>query len=306
MKKLFLSLVATTLCAMGMFAQSSLVATLQHGSNIQAFYGDEALSAAHEAAVDGDIITLSSGNFKGCDISKAITLRGEGMSKTCITSYIKFTIPNGSAHTLFLEGIRFYSYTFYGTDGTEKVVVSKCFYEQNSVEIHLCNATIIQSIFSGIKSYSSNVTCTNSVIAWLENDETGRFDIQNCWFTWWTTNSSSFHHSTIKNSIIYPGWIGSTIPLHETNISSHCLVNKNINSGFADSWYVESWDGLFLDNYHLTEEAAATYLGTDGTQVGIYGGMYPYDETPDYPLVKTFDVIGSHKNGKLNVKINVK
>ena len=76
-------------------------------------------------------------------------------------------------------------------------------------------------------------------------------------------------------------------------------------SGFSDSWSVNSMDGVFADDYHLTESAAATYIGTDGTEVGIYGGMYPYDTTPDYPLVKKLDVVGSHKDGKLNIKINV-
>ena len=39
--------------------------------------------------------------------------------------------------------------------------------------------------------------------------------------------------------------------------------------------------------------------------MGIYGGAYPYDITPDYPLVKNIEVKGIHENGKLNVKINV-
>jgi hypothetical protein len=54
------------------------VAILQHNDTLSAFYGPEALSAAHTAASDGDIITLSSGNFNGCTLSKAVTIHGAG------------------------------------------------------------------------------------------------------------------------------------------------------------------------------------------------------------------------------------
>ena len=59
------------------FAQNQ-VAILQHNDTLSAFYGPEALSAAHEASSDGDIITLSSGNFNGCTLSKAVTIHGAG------------------------------------------------------------------------------------------------------------------------------------------------------------------------------------------------------------------------------------
>ena len=138
--------------------------------------------------------------------------------------------------------------------------------------------------------------------------DSGKFDVQNCVIV----QSPNVKYSSIKNSIIY-----TVTALDGTNVTSNCLVKEG-SSGFADSWYIRTeaepdpwnenpivWENLFTSTYQLTEDAAATYLGTDGTQVGIYGGTYPYETTPDYPLVKRLDVIGSHKDGKLNVKINV-
>lgn len=299
-------LVTAIAFGVGAIAQESRVATLQHGSGIQAFYGENALSEAHEAAVDGDVITLSSGNFKGCDINKAITIRGEGMDKTYITGST-FNIPNGSVYTLLLEGLRYTgNLTFRGTDGTEKVIVSKCFLNSINVYFNRCNATVVQSkilptafaaTFGTYAQNASNVTCVNSILYHLLC-QTGRFDVQNCVLTS-IDYAHNFNQSSIKNSIIC-----CSQSLDGTNTSSHCLVKEG-SSGFADSWFVNSMDDIFTDNYHLTESAAATYIGTDGTEIGIYGGMYPYDVTPDYPLVKRLDVIGSHKDGKLNVKINV-
>lgn len=315
MKKMILSMAIVLGCSMGTFAQSSLVATLQHGSNIQAFYGIDALSSAHTAAVDGDIITLSTGEFNSCDITKAISLRGEGIGKTILKSGLTFTIPHGSAYTLNLEGLQFgdYSVIINGTDGTEKVVISKCRfnYGEYSCYITSCNATIVQCNVSGdVRAYgNSNITCLNSKLGRVLRFENCRFDIQNCVLT----GGYDMKYSSIKNSII--DWGSAPWSLDTSSTSSHCLVLNNA-SGFANSYYVDSWEGIIVDNprytseqaaslYQLTESAASTYLGTDGTKVGIYGGMYPYDETPSYPLVKTLDVIGTHSNGKLNVKINV-
>ena len=79
MKKILLSFVAfvfATVC----LAQGSLLATLSHEGEISAYYGASALKAALTAAADGDVITLSSGQFTAVNITKAITLRGAGMS----------------------------------------------------------------------------------------------------------------------------------------------------------------------------------------------------------------------------------
>lgn len=319
MKKLFLLLTAAIACSLGIMAQESRVATLQHGTNITAYYGADALGAAHYNAVDGDVITLSAGEFKGLTFNKALTIRGEGWEKTIISSGCTFNIPNGSAYTLYLEGLRMNGDNYFnGTDDTEKVVISKCLHidlnNGRDISFNKCNATIVQSniqINRIIANNASNVTCVNSILYRLYGQSQGRFDVQNCILT--NTNNSWPHEinlSSIKNSIIC-----CVQSLNETNTSSHCLVKEG-SSGFANSWYIQinpdqfdteaiSWTDLFSNEYQLTEDAAATYLGTDGTQVGIYGGMYPYETTPDYPLVKRLDVIGSHKDGKLNIKINV-
>ena len=81
MKKL-LSFFLVLVCAVSSFAQTSLMATLNHEGTISTFYGTVALRQAHAAAVSGDVITLSSGTFLSTDISKAVTIRGAGMDVT--------------------------------------------------------------------------------------------------------------------------------------------------------------------------------------------------------------------------------
>lgn len=325
MKRIFLSLIAAIACGVGVMAQDGRVATLQHGSNIRAYYGPDALAQAHDGAVDGDIITLSADEFNKCNITKAITIRGAGMDKTVITgSGVTFTIPHESAYSLKLEGLSLNmtggsSISFNGTDGTEMVVISKCYLGAGwGTSFTKCNAVVVQSFLNAWNSgdygvtakANANVTCINSKLRDMDYSDSGKFDVQNCVIV----QSPNVKYSSIKNSIIH-----TVTTLNETNVTSNCLVKEG-SSGFANSWYVKTeaepdpwnedpdpvlWEKLFTGTYQLTEEAAATYLGTDGTQVGIYGGTYPYETTPDYPLVKRLDVIGSHKDGKLNVKINV-
>lgn len=323
MKRLFILLATAIACGAGVMAQENWIATLQHGSDIQAFYGENALSAAHEAAVDGDIITLSAGEFYGLNVTKAITLRGESMERTLIKSRITFTIPEKSTHTLVLEGLKmsfgpdWYGdcVNIYGSDGTEKVIVSKCYIHVNSRDRPLsfenCKGTVIQSHIDGsIGAYTgSHVTCLNSILSYLFSEGSGTFDVENCFLS--NELCEQVHYSTIKNSIFQNNYGFYEFRTDNTNTFSHCLVAGTIPMPVSDfGWTLTDvwnpWDGIVGENYHLTEEAAATYIGTDGTEIGIYGGMYPYDLTPSYPLVKTLDVIGSHKNGKLNVKINVK
>ena len=329
MKRIFISLLTVIACSMAAMAQDSRVATLQHGTNIKAYYGPDALVEAHKGAVDGDIITLSAGEFNAGEISKAITIRGEGMDKTAIVHNrdMTFKNPGGSSYPLSLEGLTVrptspnINQYIVGTTGSETVLISKCRFDSRTIwNISQCDVVIIQSVinkgnnvyYAISASKNANVTCINSILAaGVSYNTTGKYDLQNCFIE----GKLDVAYSSIKNCII-----SEVCTVDETNTTSHCLVKEGCE-GFADSWYIKSvapdpgpwdepdavvvWDNLFTGNYHLTDEASQTYIGTNGTEVGVYGGTYPYEKTPDYPVVKSLDVIGSHKDGKLNVQINV-
>ena len=58
--------------------------------------------------------------------------------------------------------------------------------------------------------------------------------------------------------------------------------------------------------HELTPEAQETYLGTDGTQVGQYGGNYPYNTKVQYPIVTNFSSdVQTSKEGILNINVEV-
>lgn len=134
MKKLFLTLV---LAVMGFTAAmaddaTTLVATLNHGGALTAYYGKGALVDAYKAASNGDVITLSAGTFTATNIVKEVTVRGAGMlpeantnnGMTVIDGDFKITLPVGTSQTKF-EGLKLPSnitLSSNGGDGTKSQI----------------------------------------------------------------------------------------------------------------------------------------------------------------------------------------
>jgi len=84
-------------------------------------------------------------------------------------------------------------------------------------------------------------------------------------------------------------------------VSTISSVFKTYNVTGYNTYINDSW------SFELTETAAQTYLGTDGTQVGIYGGNLPYSEDPTIPKITKCNVASkSTADGKLSVDIEVK
>ena len=71
---------------------------------------------------------------------------------------------------------------------------------------------------------------------------------------------------------------------------------------------VSTTEELFKNTvtYDLNDEAKAKFLGTDGTEIGLYGGKYPYNSTPAYPRITKLNVAKqSTADDKLSVDIEV-
>ena len=59
-------------------------------------------------------------------------------------------------------------------------------------------------------------------------------------------------------------------------------------------------------DYTLTDEAASQYIGSDGTQVGIYGGELGFSEIPSTPQIVEADIPRQvDDNGQLHVRFKV-
>ena len=70
----------------------------------------------------------------------------------------------------------------------------------------------------------------------------------------------------------------------------------------------KTFTGAYSDEetFELTDAAKAKFLGTDGKEVGLYGGPIPFNLNLSYPLIKTMTVDEqTDADGKLGVTIEV-
>lgn len=329
MKKLFLSLVAAIVVATATYAQSSLVATLSHGSNVSNYYGIDALSEAYMAAVDGDVITLSSGNFNAVNIEKAITVRGAGMKG--LDNGAEPTHLSGAftiSKTITLEGVDcLKNVGVTGNSGTP-VNILKCRFGYGidcTADANFVHCLLNCRDGSNIKPLTASgiitINCQNCVLFSPNMYYNAVGNFTNCIIS---GSLGELNNCNLRNCAII-GESGKPYGLPSSATANYCVAwyyNPNTtgkafenvsganNSCIEDSneAFFKTYGGYFADvpeTFELTETAAATYLGDDGKQVGIYGGTNPFDPTPTNPQITKFTVDSSVNSGKLSVKINV-
>ena len=65
---------------------------------------------------------------------------------------------------------------------------------------------------------------------------------------------------------------------------------------------IVSYDSI----YQLKNDIATGFLGHDGTEVGIYGGLMPYSTRPHYMIIRNCNVAGRTTiDNKLSVEIEL-
>lgn len=335
MKKTLLRLMMLFVAAVltnNVFAQGSLLATLNHEGTISTFYGAQAWKNAHDAAANGDVITLSSGAFVAVNITKAITVRGAGMGidstavsePTVITGDFNINIAESGSNRLTLEGI-YSNHTITYTNVVNplflKCRLKKVTYYTGSSTSVLKDASFIHCRIAE-KLYldpNCSASCVNSVIQdpFSFNSSTSNFEFINCCLI---GDMGSVYSSSFKNCIISDNnnnhWINSSCTAYNcvcltANNYFRYITNATNKSLTEYATLFKTYTGAALNNldsetFELTDAAKAQYLGADGTEVGIYGGNLPFDPTPSNPQITKCNVAAkSTADGKLSVDIEV-
>lgn len=163
--------------------------------------------------------------------------------------------------------------------------------------------------------YDTTTAFVNCVIEWRSeydsrvNYHTGydtqcyKLNFYNCIFN---RNPSGYYP--------YAGSLPSTATAYNcVSINNSYLFNKLVSGG--NNKTVDSVSDVFTtyqggrnagETFELTETAKEEYIGTDGTQIGMQGGYYPYNTTVQYPVITKFDVDAqTNKAGILNIDVEV-
>lgn len=307
------------------------VATLQHGDDIEVFYGMNAFVEAHTAAADGDIITLSGGTFTPpSSITKAIVLRGAGCYRdsiagnyvTTISGTINLSIPNDSV-SLTIEGVFFSGQVRYTNYALRHPYFIRCNFNnfryngfQSGGSGNMYNAQFVNCMISNCELSGSYNTFINCVIGSLtqNNSSSGSKVFYNSFVKLSNRqNNMSVYNCIISGSSNYVisdngiafNSIGiqlGTYDIFGSNPQFDCMTVTSYEEVF------ESFTGTFSfdEPYILKEDIANGFLGNDGTQVGIHGGLMPYNPRPTYMILNRCNVAGrSTIDGKLSVDIEV-
>ena len=87
------------------------------------------------------------------------------------------------------------------------------------------------------------------------------------------------------------------------NMANRVQWNRNIISSVF-----KNFDGTYgsTTTFELQDSIAANYLGLDGTQIGIYGGLHPFSPKVTSQVIKSINVAQrNNSEGKLEVNIEM-
>ncbi len=301
------------------------VATLQHNDTITGvFYGQNAYSLAYDAAVDGDVITLSSGTFNAVTISKAITVRGAGCVLDTLTNVLPTIIPGNfdlRANNIIFEGIWFTGQVYISYwGGYSNSTFTKCninqIYNNYYTEMFCQFNNCIINDYVSYKHHGTSIV--NSVVRFTAYTHTDIYNPTSIY------NSVIVFDSTLAiNNIVAYNSIIATASGHNVsnNTFFNCIGIKTGETSLFEgqvnttnmvvnnySEVFETFDGTISYNniYQLKSDIATSFLGHDGTEVGIYGGISPYKTRPSYMILKNCNVAGqTDENKKLNVEMEL-
>ena len=274
------------------------------------YYGTYALRDAMNTAQSGDVINLSCGGFQAVDIKKAVSLRGTGIEEadpTIIIGDYSIDMEEDDTNRFSMEGI-----ICKGLNGiTVHRISANPYFIKSLFHGIFFDCELKNALFVNCKiTYGNNSSYTATL------REKGSAHFVNCYIGAGFRNLSNLSSVSFINCVLgyyYPGTqlnncqlincilfsaaTENVRTLPNTTIASNCVAvndnremsqlfdNMQTNSNckfstFADMF--KNFTGRYSDTqtYELTDTAKENFLGTDGTEVGMYGGLLPYDSPP--------------------------
>lgn len=210
------------------FAQG-MTATLQHGENTKFFYGYQSFAEAYENAENGDVITLSKGNFNTIDcIEKSVSVIGNfafSANEECtVLSDIKV-----SADNVCLSGIR--------VTGSLRMALS------NNLQIKRCYVQNLRADTTHTRTLIEDCAINNDFsLPWGIDESYRRSEIFRYHKANTPENMANFEYCTIYNPAIeeidvkyvhglksFKNQLASYGTYRNCAISSHVSVQNNLS-----------------------------------------------------------------------------
>ncbi|MBW6499337.1 MAG: hypothetical protein K0B09_13175 [Bacteroidales bacterium] len=329
------------------FSASATVHTVSNNQNSPGQF--TSLQAAIDAASPGDTIYVSGSptSYGSIDLNKQLTLIGAGYHpnnqfqfKTQVNYiYLKIftgaptTNPSGSK----IMGFEVTNTIYCWENNINNVTVQ--LNKANSINLYgktcdgwIIKNNIVQSI-EGSTVNSTNILIYNNIITYyIRYFTNASVLIANNIFSRNSAATNIFsyvQYATVANNIVYG---------MSTAGCNYCTFNNNISYGGNQTTFeydnntgqnnlegvtpqfvsAASYDFSFDNDYHLAAGSPGIGAGTDGTDIGIYGGIYafpsggevPYQTSPVPPIpqVVNMNILNSvlPEGGTLQVEVEGK
>lgn len=304
---------------------------LHTSSGVQIFKGTTTLLAAYNSAQSGDTLYLSGGIFTPpAAFDKQLMIFGAGhyvdstlaTGKTIINGNLTLS---GNADLFYLEGVEVTgNFTFTANHSVNNVTIKRCkmnsvFSVPGSLTTPSYNLALIGNVFENAVylNNAQNAVISNCIIQLNIAWSNGNLISNNILLFNAAYAIHDSHNNQINNNII----IGAAPVSGSGNIFNNNLfvvasplygspaTTIGNYTGVAQSAIFINQSGYafnYTHNYKL--QNPGTYPGTDGSQVGIYGGTFPYKEgaVPLIPHIHTRSIAPTtDTNGNLQIQIKV-
>lgn len=303
-------------------------------------------AAYEAAADSGDVITLSSGTFtfsgdkNNKTISKSLSVYGAGFENDTITGATSTRISVVDDGSMCLGSTDVTSEDEDGNIITRVRIAEFCHFEgfvtgRFNVHSQLKNITMTKVGFESLgidqnfsvaniairQCHFSNLSCgpntavanlyiSNSHLydAYLRPNITGKMD--HCIATGDVEGGSWF----VSNSILYKSLYEGSTATNNIFVGLNSSVGGGVqnmgtnwtNVANAGVWAAEGEDGSYAENKTFELKYPDKYIGSDGTQVGLHGGDYPWNKIPSTPRIVESNIdTKTSADGKLKVNIKV-
>lgn len=276
------------------------------------------ITEAIESAQNGDTIYIPGGSFGDCTINKRLHLVGVGhdpdSTKATLVTFIPYVLFDTGSSGSTLTGIRIGDLIIgNGSDEIKNLIISRCYIVDCSFNIKCSNITFIQNIILNVwGSNNRDISFSNNKIGSLRDFEYCSFRnniilsipsgggvslsvFENNYFG----SSGIVYNSILNNNISYSGFNITT-----QNVGANNLFYQDAGSIFVK----EDSDFEYGNDYNLQSDCEGKNAGKDGTDIGIYGGAFPWKEgslpfNPHYQKIQISPT--TDNNGNLNVNIKV-
>jgi hypothetical protein len=334
------SILVTTLTFLFLvtFSFSQRRVALHHQGSVQIFSSPNALQEAYNAASNGDTIYLPGGQYNGITLGKKLNIYGAGYHLDS-TNATNFTIINGNI--TFVDGSD--GSVIQGLYVTSSIIVDYG-NKVDSLKIrrnYVGGAIALDGNFNaseaskstGIEIYenivcaeiycqfASNVHIHHNIFKRLFNIKENGWIHHNIWFGSSYYSIEQVYNSLFENNYIQWGnwgfygvanntFIKNAFDFDPTGSLLNTWIGNYVNVSTATLFVNPSNPYNFaqfpLADFHLNNPA--TYLGTDGTQIGLFGGSKPFKQggLPENPHIRYKNIAPqTDNNGQLSIDIKV-